>query len=143
MNHDFKSHKSNDTIMLTSATIRSNLCQGISNLTAFRGQVHNYPLKPYNLPPFRLFSISFPRFPQLYVCRFPQAYSFINFFNCRMKSTAVLGTTFHCSPHPVKIDLNKMLDPKQKTIQTFNIHAQRFRKTKIENPFMWEIEVAS
>ena len=25
--------------------------------------------------------------------------------------------------HPVKIDLNKMLDPKQKTIQAFNIDA--------------------
>ena len=26
-------------------------------------------------------------------------------------------------PHPVKIDLNKKLDPKQKTIQAFNIDA--------------------
>ena len=32
---------------------------------------------------------------------------------------------------PIKIDLNKKLDPKQKTIQTFNIDAKRFRKTKI------------
>ena len=38
------------------------------------------------------------------------------------------------SSQPVKIDLNKMLDPKQKTIQTFNIDAQRFTKTKNENP---------
>ena len=29
--------------------------------------------------------------------------------------------------HPVKIDLNKKLDPKQKTIQNFNIDAQGFR----------------
>ena len=35
---------------------------------------------------------------------------------------------------PVKIDLNKKLDPKQKTIETFNFDAQRFRKTKSENP---------
>ena len=27
------------------------------------------------------------------------------------------------TPHPVKIDLNKKLDPKQKTIQAFNIDA--------------------
>ena len=33
----------------------------------------------------------------------------------------------------VKIDLNKKLDPKQKTIQTFNIDVKRFRKTKNEN----------
>ena len=26
-----------------------------------------------------------------------------------------------CAAHPVKIDLNKKLDPKQKTIQAFNI----------------------
>ena len=38
---------------------------------------------------------------------------------------------------PVKIDLNKKLDPKKKTIQTFNIDAQGFRKTKNENPLIW------
>ena len=32
----------------------------------------------------------------------------------------------------VKVDLNKKLDPKQKIIQTFNIDAQGFRKTKNE-----------
>ena len=32
--------------------------------------------------------------------------------------------------HPVKIDLDKKLDSKQKTIQTFNIDAQGFRNTK-------------
>ena len=32
----------------------------------------------------------------------------------------------------VKIDLNKKLDPKQKTIQVFNIDAQRLRKTKMK-----------
>ena len=44
---------------------------------------------------------------------------------------------------PVKIDLKKKLDPKEKTIQTFNIDAQGFRKTKNENPSMWEIGVTS
>ena len=44
---------------------------------------------------------------------------------------------------PVKIDFNKKLDLKQKTIQTFNIDAQRFRKTKKENPLSQEIGVAS
>ena len=39
----------------------------------------------------------------------------------------------------VKVDLNKKLDPKQKTIQNFNIDAQVFRKTKNENPPTWEI----
>ena len=39
---------------------------------------------------------------------------------------------------PIKIDLNEKLDPKQQTIQTFNIDAQRFRKTKNENPLTWE-----
>ena len=32
--------------------------------------------------------------------------------------------------HPVKIDLNKKLDPRQKTIQVFNIDAYGFRKTR-------------
>ena len=45
--------------------------------------------------------------------------------------------------HSVNINLNKKLDPKQKSIQTFNIDAQRFRKTKIENPLTWELGVAS
>ena len=44
---------------------------------------------------------------------------------------------------PVKIDLNKKLDSKQKTIQIFNIDAQGFRKSKNENPMTWEIGVAS
>ena len=43
----------------------------------------------------------------------------------------------------VKVDLNKKLDPKQKTIQTFNIDAQGFRKTKNENPLTWKIGVTS
>ena len=42
---------------------------------------------------------------------------------------------------PVKMNLNKKLDPKQKTIQTFHIDAQGFRKTKNENPPTWEMEV--
>ena len=43
--------------------------------------------------------------------------------------------------HPVNIDVNKKVDPKQKTIQIFNIEAQRFRKRKDENPLMQEIGV--
>ena len=35
-----------------------------------------------------------------------------------------------------QIDLNKKLDPKQNTIQAFNIDAQGFRKTRNENPPM-------
>ena len=44
---------------------------------------------------------------------------------------------------PVKIDLNKNLDPKQNTMQTFIIDAQGFRKTRNENPPMQEIGVTS
>ena len=43
----------------------------------------------------------------------------------------------------VKVDLNKKLDPMQKTIQAFNIDAQEFRKTRNENPPTWEIGVTS
>ena len=39
------------------------------------------------------------------------------------------GTIWEQYSHPVKIDVNKKLDSKQKTIQTFNIDAQGFRKT--------------
>ena len=46
-------------------------------------------------------------------------------------------------PHPVKIDLIKKLDPLQKPIKTFNIDAQRFRKTKNENPPTQEMGVSS
>ena len=45
--------------------------------------------------------------------------------------------------HPVKIDLNKKLDSKEKTIQTFNIDAKGFRKTRNENPPTWEMGVTS
>ena len=45
--------------------------------------------------------------------------------------------------HPAKIDLNKKQLPKPKTIQNFNIDAQRFRKTRIENPPTPEIGVTS
>ena len=44
---------------------------------------------------------------------------------------------------PVKTDLNKKLDPKEKAFQTFNIDAQGFRKTKNDNPPTWEIGVTS
>ena len=53
-------------------------------------------------------------------------------------TTLVSGTT-----QSVNKDLNKKLDPKQKTIQKFNIDAQRFRKTKKENPPTQKIRVAS
>ena len=49
--------------------------------------------------------------------------------------------TFHA--HPAKIDLNKKWLVRQKTIQYFNIDAQGFRKTRNENPPMWEIGVTS
>ena len=42
-----------------------------------------------------------------------------------------------------KVDLDKKLDPKQKTIQTSVIDAQGFRKAKNENPPTWEMGVAS
>ena len=45
--------------------------------------------------------------------------------------------------HPAKIDLNKKWLPNQKTIQNFNIDAQEFRKTRKENPPMWEIGITS
>ena len=51
--------------------------------------------------------------------------------------------SFADSPHPVKIDLSKKLDLKQKTIQTFNIDAQGFRKTKDNSPLTWEKRFAS
>ena len=44
---------------------------------------------------------------------------------------------------PVKVDLNKKLDPKQKTIQIFHFDAQGFRKTKSEHSPTWEIRVTS
>ena len=41
---------------------------------------------------------------------------------------------FMYTPHPVKIDLDKKLDSKQRTIQAFNIVAHGFRKARNENP---------
>ena len=55
---------------------------------------------------------------------------------------AQIYTKMHIS-HPVKIDLNKKLDPKQKTIQTFNIDSQGFRRARNENPPTWEIGVTN
>ena len=55
---------------------------------------------------------------------------------------AQIYTKMHLS-HNVKIDLNKKLDPKQKTIQAFNIDSQGFRKTRHENPSTWEMGVTS
>ena len=45
--------------------------------------------------------------------------------------------------HPVKIDLDKKLNSKQKTIQSFNIDAQGLRKARNENPLIWETGVTS
>ena len=44
-------------------------------------------------------------------------------------------------PQPVKIDLNKKLDPKQKTIQPPHTAAQGFRKARNVNPPTREIGV--
>ena len=44
---------------------------------------------------------------------------------------------------PVKVDINKKLDSKQKNIQIFNIDAQGLRKTKNENPPTREIRATS
>ena len=46
-------------------------------------------------------------------------------------------------PQPIKVHLEKKLDSKHKTIQTFNIDAQGFRKTRNESPPMQEIGVIS
>ena len=51
--------------------------------------------------------------------------------------------TIHLNPQPTKIDLNKKSLPKQKTIQSFTIDAQGFRKTKNENPHTWERGITS
>ena len=47
------------------------------------------------------------------------------------------------SAQPAKVDLNKKSFLKQKTIQNFTIDAQGFRKTRNENPSMWEIGITS
>ena len=56
-----------------------------------------------------------------------------------MLSNSLISVTFidlatEIGTQPVKLDLNKKLDPKQKTIETFNIDAQGFRKTRNDNP---------
>ena len=45
--------------------------------------------------------------------------------------------------HTVKTDLDKKLLPKQKTIQTFNIDAKGFRKTRNESLPTCEIGITS
>ena len=45
--------------------------------------------------------------------------------------------------HPAKLDIDKKLLPKQKTIQNFNIDAPWFRKARNENPPILEIGVTS
>ena len=54
-----------------------------------------------------------------------------------------LNKARYCTTHPIKIDLNKKFDAKQKTIQTFIIDAQGIRITKNENPVTWEMRVTS
>ena len=44
---------------------------------------------------------------------------------------------------PAQIDLDKKWLSKQKTIQNFIIDAQRFRKTRNENPSTQEIKITS
>ena len=44
---------------------------------------------------------------------------------------------------PVKINLNKKLDAKQKTSQIFNIDSKGFGKTENENLPIWEIRLTS
>ena len=56
---------------------------------------------------------------------------------------SLLKTTSPSPAQPVKIDLDKKLDPKQKNIQTCNIDAQGFKKTRNENPPTWEIGIIS
>ena len=51
------------------------------------------------------------------------------------------GNRFTHFTQPAKTDLIKKSLPKQKTIQNFTIDAQGFRKTKDENPPIWEMEV--
>ena len=57
---------------------------------------------------------------------------------CDLSSDTVDSLT-----QPIKVDLNKKLDSKQKTIQIFNIDAQGLRKTKNINPPTREIRVTS
>ena len=65
-----------------------------------------------------------------------------------LQKNAQLGFVLSCSlaysePQPVKLNWNKKLDPKQKTIQALNIDAYGFRKTRYENPPTWEKEDTS
>ena len=53
------------------------------------------------------------------------------------------NTFCHSISQPVKLDLSKKLDPKQKNSQAFNIDAQGFRKTRNENLSTWEKGVTS
>ena len=49
-------------------------------------------------------------------------------FNLRGETRdQLIETVVAYKAHPIKIGLNKKSDPKQKTIQTFNIDVQRFR----------------
>ena len=63
--------------------------------------------------------------------------------SCKLRFTIPFSIGYFAPPQPVKINLNKKLDSKQKTIQTFNIDALGFRKTSNENFPLWEIWVTS
>ena len=74
----------------------------------------------------------------------PGDYDYISF--C-MEDLPQLGQVKHFQDkillsQPVKSNHDKKLDPKQKTIQAFNINAQGFRKTRNENHPTWEKGVA-
>ena len=60
-----------------------------------------------------------------------------------MKFLSILSPVEVTLSQPIKLDLNKKLDPKQSAIQTFNNYAQGFRKTRNENPPTQEMGVTS
>ena len=63
---------------------------------------------------------------------------------CKLKDKAINPNKFRHTlfqSQPVKSNLNKKLDPKEKTIQAFNIDAKGFRKSRNENPPSWEVGV--
>ena len=61
----------------------------------------------------------------------------------QMRYHLFLNNDWMVATQPAKLGLNKKSFPKQKSIQNFTIDAQGFRKTKIENPPTWEIELTS
>ena len=74
--------------------------------------------------------------------KFQLQFYLLHYLGCD-KHVSVLKTNYNYVSQHVKVDLNKKLDPKEKTIQAFNIDVKGFRKTRIENPPTWEKGVAS